>query len=262
MNKFTTIIEKRKTLVELSKQAHALRNRENIDGSVNYVLLNYLYDTNDAKEFKTFSEWNAEGFSVRKGAKAFVAWGKPKERRNEGGEVSRFFPITYLFSDLQVYKKKNEEARESENLYKNFVGEIRVSYKKERNFHFPRIQSSDKVAEILRGVWNEDLEYRESFYVLALNNHCDVLGYSELFRGGICSTLADTKVIFQLLLNVNATAFVIAHNHPSGSLEPSREDKGLTRKISECARLFDISLLDHVILTANGFYSFMDNGML
>lgn len=262
MNKFTTILEKRKNLVELSRQAKALRDNENIDGSINYMLLNYLYDTNDANEFKTFAEWKAEGYSIRKGAKAFTAWGKPKEKKNENGEVTKFFPITYLFSNLQVYKKEDNEVKENISRYKNFIGEIKVSYIKRKESSYTSLQSPDKIAEVFRNLWNDDLEYRESFYLLALNNHCDVLGFAELFHGGICSTLVDNKVIFQLLLNVNATAFVIAHNHPSGSLEPSKEDRNLTQSIASCAKLFNISLLDHIILTGKSFYSFCDNGLL
>ena len=74
MDKCTTIIEKRKQLVEISKVAKALRETEEIDGTINYTLLNYIYNTGNANEFKTFDEWKREGFGIRKGAKAFVAW--------------------------------------------------------------------------------------------------------------------------------------------------------------------------------------------
>lgn len=81
MNKNTTIIERRKELIEVSKMAKAMRAAEEIDGTINYVLLNYIYITENANEFKTFEEWQKEGFGVRKGAKAFVAWGKPREKK-------------------------------------------------------------------------------------------------------------------------------------------------------------------------------------
>ena len=263
MNKCTTIIERRKELIEISKVAKTLRDTEEIDGTINYMLLNYIYKTGNANEFNTFEDWQNEGYVVRKGAKAFVAWGKPKEKKTDRGDVLKYYPITYLFSDLQVYKKKGEmTVRESALKYKNFVGEIKVSYKRHSSPVKERVNCASEVVEVLREVWNEDLEYRESFYVLAMNNNCDILGYAELFKGGVSCTVVDVKMIFQLLLNVNATSFVVAHNHPGGVSRPSEQDRVLTKRIMECAKLIDIMLVDHVILTADSYYSFSENGQI
>lgn len=263
MDKNTTIIERRKELIKLSKAAKALRDAEQIDGTINYMLLNYIYKTGDANVFKTFEEWNNEGYGVRKGAKAFVAWGKPRERKTDRGEVVKYYPITYLFSDLQVYSKGDVSViREPEMKYENFVGEIKVSYKRHSRPMRTRVNDAGQVAGVLREVWNEDLEYRESFYVLAMNQNCDILGFAELFKGGVSSTLVDEKMVFQLLLNVNATCFVVAHNHPSGVLRPSNPDLALTRRLAECGKLFNIGLVDHVILTGDSYYSFAENGQI
>ena len=263
MNKCTTIIERRKELIEISKAAKALRDTEEIDGTINYMLLNYIYKTGDANEFKTFEEWQKEGYGVRKGARAFVTWGKPRERKTDKGDVVKYFPITYLFSDLQVYKRKVAGVvRETESKYKNFVGEIKVSYKRTSEAIEKRVDCADKVAGVLRKVWNDDLEYRESFYVLAMNHNCDVLGYAEMFKGGVTCTVVDVRMIFQLLLSVNAASFVVAHNHPGGVLRPSWQDKELTEKIVKCAKFMDINCVDHVILTADSYYSFSNEGLL
>ena len=261
MNKCTTIIERRKELIEVSKMAKAMRAAEEIDGTINYVLLNYIYITENANEFKTFEEWQKEGFGVRKGAKAFVAWGKPREKKTDRGDVVKYYPITYLFSDLQVYKRKREMVvKESGSKYENFVGEIKVSYKRHSSPVRIRVNGASQVNEVLREVWNDDLDYRESFNVLAMNNQCDILGYAELFKGGVSSTIVDERMVFQLLLNVNATGFIVAHNHPSGTLRPSNPDRELTKKLSACGKLFNIGLMDHLILAGDSYYSFAENG--
>lgn len=263
MDKCTTIIEKRKQLIEVSKVAKALRESEQVDGTINYMLLNYIYETGEANEFKTFEEWQKEGYGVRKGAKAFVTWGKPREKKTERGEVVKYYPISYLFSDLQVYRKRGEvQVEEKACKYENFCGEIKVSYKQQAEPIGKHVNSVDGVVELLRKVWNEDLEYRESFYVVAMNNNCDVLGYAELFRGGVTCTVVDVKMIFQLLLSVNATSFVVAHNHPSGSLRPSPQDVELTKRIVKCAKFMDLAFVDHVILTPGSFYSFVMEGQV
>lgn len=121
------------------------------------------------------------------------------------------------------------------------------------------------MAEVFTRVWDQnEIEYRESVYVLALNNNCDVLGYSKLFEGGITSTVVDERMIFQFLLGMNATAFVIAHNHPSGKLHPSNEDIKLTRNLKKCADIMRMAFVDHLIITRDKecYYSFSDNGQI
>ena len=87
---------KREALVGASKVARSLKSLEEIDGTINYVLLNYIYETGDANEFKTFAEWKVGGYGVRKGEKAFIAWGKPRERVTKGGNTySGAYPFTF-----------------------------------------------------------------------------------------------------------------------------------------------------------------------
>ena len=116
---------------------------------------------------------------------------------------------------------------------------------------------------ILREIYSDDtIDYRETFKVLYLNHRNQLLGYYTISEGGITDTMADVRMILQGALLTNATAMVLAHNHPSGSTRPSRQDDELTRKITEAARLLDIKVADHIILTSEDFYSYNDEGRI
>ena len=109
---------------------------------------------------------------------------------------------------------------------------------------------------------DETIDYRETFKVLYMNLNCQVLGCSTISEGGITNTLADVRMILQGALLTNATGIVLAHNHPSGTLKPSREDDRLTRRIVEAADIMNIRVNDHIILTSEGFYSYDDEGRI
>jgi DNA repair protein RadC len=127
----------------------------------------------------------------------------------------------------------------------------------------PRIISAKAAYQILLGSWNTGkLGFIEEFKVLLLNRGNHVLGIYNVCRGGITSTPADIRLIFAAALKAGATGMILAHNHPSGVLMPSVQDRQLTQRIKEVARLMEIDLLDHLILTCEGFYSFTDEGLL
>lgn len=143
------------------------------------------------------------------------------------------------------------------------IAEVTISYKfgkytADRN----KICSSSCVYEIAKDVVKDHIEHYECFYIMMLNNSNQVLGVSKLSQGGITGTLVDMRIMFQNLIKANATAFIMFHNHPSGTLKPSTADKNLTSKAKEGAKVLDISLLDHVIVTSESFYSFADDGIL
>ena len=100
----------------------------------------------------------------------------------------------------------------------------------------------------------------EEFWVLYLNNANEVLSKYQLSKGGITATLVDVRLLFKKAIELSAVAVVICHNHPSGSLNPSREDKKITKKIKEGGLSLDIKLLDHLIITEKSYFSFADNG--
>ena len=102
----------------------------------------------------------------------------------------------------------------------------------------------------------------EEFWVIFLNHQNKILYKTCLFRGGIASSVADVRVIFKMALEHFSTQIIVAHNHPAGSLKPSKEDLTVTQKIKEAGKLLDIDLLDHLILTQNSYYSFKDEAIL
>ena len=94
------------------------------------------------------------------------------------------------------------------------------------------------------------------------NQAKQVLGYTLISEGGITETCADIRVILQAALLTNSVAIILAHNHPSGNLKPSRQDMEITKQVKEAARLMRIIVTDHLILTDAGYYSFADEGEL
>jgi DNA repair protein RadC len=103
---------------------------------------------------------------------------------------------------------------------------------------------------------------REVFAVLFLNRANKINHFEIISEGGITGTVADPRIILKKALEEDAVNIVLAHNHPSGSLKPSRADEELTNKIKEAARYFDIRVLDHIIISDMGYYSFADEGLL
>lgn len=106
-------------------------------------------------------------------------------------------------------------------------------------------------------------DYRhEVFAVLFLNRANKINHFEIISEGGITGTVADPRIILRKALEADAVNIILCHNHPSGSLKPSRADEQLTSKIREAARLLDIAVIDHIIVSETGYYSFADEGLL
>ncbi len=144
------------------------------------------------------------------------------------------------------------------------VAEVELIYKnKVKASERPLIKSSKDCYETLLIVWDENkMQFQEEFKVLLLNIANRVIGVYQASAGGLTSTVADPRLILATALKSLATSIIIAHNHPSGSLKPSRADEEITNKIKEAAKYHDIKVLDHIIVTAEGYYSFSDEGLL
>lgn len=123
-----------------------------------------------------------------------------------------------------------------------------------------RIRNSRSAFEFLNPIIG-DLPHEE-FWVLYLNNSNRVIRHLQLSKGGITGTLVDIRLALKYALEVNATALILAHNHPSGTLVPSEADKALTTKMAQAASAMDIKLLDHLIVTEKQYVSFADEGLL
>ena len=122
------------------------------------------------------------------------------------------------------------------------------------------VSSSDDIAHFLQAKLKD---YRhEVFAVLFLNRANKINHFEIISEGGITGTVADPRVILRKALEEDAVNIILCHNHPSGSLKPSRTDEQLTAKIKEAARYLDITVLDHIIVSEDGYYSFADEGIL
>jgi DNA repair protein RadC len=124
----------------------------------------------------------------------------------------------------------------------------------------PVIRSSRDIAQYLQALL-KDFSY-EVFAVVFLNRANKINHFEIISRGGITGTVADPRIILKKALEEDATAIVLCHNHPSGNLQPSRADEELTKKIKEAAAYFDIKIIDHIIVSDEGYYSFADEGNL
>jgi len=144
------------------------------------------------------------------------------------------------------------------------VAEVELVYKtKVKASERPWIKSSKDSYEILLKVWDENkIEMVEEFKVLLLNRANRVTGVYEASAGGITGTVADPRLILAAAIKSLSVSIILAHNHPSGNLKPSRADEELTCKIKEAGKYHDIRVLDHVIVTSEGYYSFADEGLL
>ena len=144
------------------------------------------------------------------------------------------------------------------------VSEIQLSYKSKVKASLrPKISLSKDAEKVLRQYWNDDvLELQEEFKIMLLNRQNKVTGIFTVSLGGIAGTVADPKLIFGCALKAAASGIILAHNHPSGALQPSQADIDLTKKLKDGGKLLDIQVLDHIIITTESYYSFADEGLL
>jgi len=124
----------------------------------------------------------------------------------------------------------------------------------------PKIQSSSDAYHIIAPILM-DLPHEE-FWILLLNRANLVLDRIQLSQGGTSGTVVDAKMVFRAALEGQASGIILVHNHPSGSLRPSQHDIDLTKKLRDAGKTLDINVMDHLIVTDRGYYSFADEGMM
>lgn len=154
---------------------------------------------------------------------------------------------------------------ETKIAHKLNVAEVELRYRTNVNpKDRAQVKSSQDAYEIFYKDWNKNtIEYFEEFKVLLLNRNHKVLGMTTLTKGSTTGTIVDVKQLLQYALKTNASSVIVAHNHPSGNLEPSEADKNITKKIIAGCDAIDIKLLDHLIIVQKGgFFSFADEGMI
>ncbi len=138
--------------------------------------------------------------------------------------------------------------------------EIARRYHGEPAHKLTKIRESKEAYRVLSPKLS-DLPHEE-FWILFLNNANRVLQISQISKGGITGTLVDIRLVVRRALELGAVALILAHNHPSGNLQPSSADKELTRKLQEAVKVFDIRILDHLIITEQHYFSFADQNVL
>lgn len=144
------------------------------------------------------------------------------------------------------------------------VAEVELVYKtKVKPSERPKISSVKDCYQLLKQLWNENtIEMQEEFKVLLLNRGNKVIGIYEASAGGITGTVADPRLILAAAIKSLSVSIILSHNHPSGNLKPSRADEELTQKIKVAASYHDIKVIDHIIITSEGYYSFAEEGQL
>ena len=144
------------------------------------------------------------------------------------------------------------------------LAEVKLSYKSKVPAEtLPEVTSPEQAAGVLYQLWDDDyIEFKEQFVVLLLNNAKRCIGWSRISTGGTTATIVDPGTVFQVALLGNAVSVIVAHNHPSGNLQPSGSDRKLTERIKKSGELLGITLEDHIIITADGYMSFRSKGIL
>lgn len=149
------------------------------------------------------------------------------------------------------------------------LAELKVTYKRGRRRDTRQhampwtVTTAVKAEEYLRTLWDEDtIDLREEFVVLCLDATLTVLGWVRLHTGGLDSSPVDPRLVFGVALQTASAAIVVAHNHPSGKVEPSQQDEVLTQRLAVGAKLLGLRLLDHLIVGRTGYYSFAEVGRL
>lgn len=159
--------------------------------------------------------------------------------------------------DKSTYQDLETQIDELDAEFK--IREIEVTFNKEAYF-FGQVTSSSDVTNFIRERILKGIEVQEHFIALYLNQANKIIGYYHHSTGTINATMVDTEIVAAVALKTLAKSVIISHNHPSGNLQPSEADRVMTKRIKEALKLFDVALLDHVIVTKEGYFSFAERG--
>lgn len=139
------------------------------------------------------------------------------------------------------------------------IPQIRLAYVSDHAAEYKKVTGSKETADFIRSTYQEgEVEYRECFRVVYLNRANRILGFQTISEGGTSATVVDNKMIFAGALLFNAHSIILCHNHPSGNLIPSPEDDTVTKRAKSAGEILNIRVLDHLIISADGYYSYND----
>lgn len=144
------------------------------------------------------------------------------------------------------------------------IAEVEVTYKPNvKPIDQPHIKNSQDVYKVIMAEWNKQtIDFFEQFKIVLINRANRVMGISTISSGSIAGTLVDPKIVFSAALKGCASSIILVHNHPSQNLKPSEADTSLTRKLLIAGEYLQINVLDHFIISSNGYLSFADEGLL
>lgn len=131
-----------------------------------------------------------------------------------------------------------------------------------KDFPIEKIRSAQDIYNYARKFYFDDINIYESVFIIMLNQAMNTIGYAKISQGGVSSCLVDKRIVAKYAIESLASAVIFVHNHPSGCLNPSKYDDQQTKEIKGCLQVFDIRLLDHVIISEDSFYSYNDEGRL
>lgn len=142
------------------------------------------------------------------------------------------------------------------------LAEIKVSYSTTLGDSI-KIENSKQIYSIALAQWDSDIiEFQEEARMILLNTNNSILGIYYLSKGGLATTTLDIKIVLSIALKCNASGIILLHNHPSGNLSPSQCDLRITQRIKLGCELLGLKLLDHLIISRKGYFSFADDGLL
>ena len=148
-------------------------------------------------------------------------------------------------------------------LLKSLAPEVKLRITRGKKVRTAKITSASDTADILKKfITPAKIQTQEYSFAMYLNNANNVLAVYQFGMGGFTATIMEKRLLMAAALKLGATAMILCHNHPSGNLTPSNADKIITKQISELANIHDIKVLDHVILTREGYYSFANEGLI
>lgn len=131
-----------------------------------------------------------------------------------------------------------------------------------KEFPIEKMNSSEKAYEYAKKFYFDDIEIYESVFVILVNRALNTIGHAKISQGGVSSSIVDARIVAKYAIESLCSGVILVHNHPSGNVRPSTEDNEMTKNIERCLSVFGISLLDHLIITNEHYYSYKDEGRL
>jgi DNA repair protein RadC len=194
-----------------------------------------------------------------KGKKNYAVSRVPKGSLFGGGTFTNFKSISGYNTQPEIIVGRIGNIKKIENL----IPAIKVRVTRGKSVDTESIQSSSTSVKVFKKYIGKNLiQTQEHFSIMFLNNANKCIGVYMMSSGGYTAVVADVRIILGAALRLASTGIILCHNHPSGNLQPSQADLTFTQKIKIAAQQMDIRVIDHIIVTDNGYYSFMENGDL